>query len=238
MYDVVKGSHLAFQTVRAQIDLITNPHFGRMLFIDGVVQSSTSDEILYHDALVRPVMEGRAAERVLVAGGAEGATLREIQNYDALLENSVKEMVMVDWDKELVHHMSEEEPWSQGAFDDPRVKLVFDDIEKYLDETKEPFDTVLLDLLDPESEEEADWLLRVVKKGMNVLTKNGRMSFNAGLEPKFWKKLSYEISDSGYDIISEEDILVPCYQRYLRIVTVCHRDQMKSPLTQTAMGGS
>jgi len=50
-YIVLEGSAISFNTRRASINLITNPFFGRMLFIDGVLQSSTSDEEIYHKAI-------------------------------------------------------------------------------------------------------------------------------------------------------------------------------------------
>ena len=121
--------------------------FGRTLVLDGKTQSSEADEFVYHEALVHPAMVTHPnPERVFIAGGGEGATLRE-----ALAHASVKSAVMVDLDGEVVdicrrflpnHH--------RGAFDDPRVELHFADARQYLETTSQTFDVILIDLPDPQ----------------------------------------------------------------------------------------
>ena len=105
-YSVLEESAISFNTKRASINLITNPFFGRMLFIDGVLQSSTSDEEIYHKAITQHI---NPSGKILIAGGAEGACARE------LLKSStpVLKVIMVDWDGELVEYMRQE-PWHRG----------------------------------------------------------------------------------------------------------------------------
>lgn len=119
---------------------------GKALFLDGIPQSSQADEFIYHEALAHPALVAqRHPESVFVAGGAEGAIVREI-----LKHQTVKRVVLVDIDDVLVglakEHLAE---WHQGLYDDPRVKLVCQDARKYLAETPETFDTIMLDLTDP-----------------------------------------------------------------------------------------
>ena len=120
---------------------------GKALVLDGKVQSSLLDEHWYHEALVHPVLLAHPCpRRVLVIGGGEGATLREV-----LRHRCVEEAVMVDIDEELLRvareHLGE---WHQGAFDDPRARLVVGDGRKFLEEAPgESFDAVILDLVDP-----------------------------------------------------------------------------------------
>ena len=92
--------------------------YGRMLFLDGLVQSAEADEAFYHEALVHPalVLHGRP-RRVLVGGTGEGAALREI-----LRHRSVERVVSVDLDAEVVALCREHLPqWHRGSLDDPRV---------------------------------------------------------------------------------------------------------------------
>jgi predicted membrane-bound spermidine synthase len=168
-YDIIPGSHILFETVRAHIDLITNPHFGRMLFIDRVLQCSQSDEEIYHSALVD---YAKPKGRVLIAGGAEGATAREV------FKRSVSKVVMVDWDAELVAHMRSE-PFSKGAFDNPLLELVSKDILSYLTGCGY-FDTVIIDLLDPSTREEIEWLSSVCVLAFTQLNVGCTMAVNAG----------------------------------------------------------
>jgi spermidine synthase len=91
----------------------------------------------------------REPRRVLILGGGEGATLREVLKY-----RSVEEAVMVDIDEEMIRvarvYLKE---WHQGAFDDPRARIVIDDAWNYVKEAVkrgEKFDVVISDLVDPE----------------------------------------------------------------------------------------
>ncbi len=120
--------------------------FGKTLFLDGYVQSTELDEAIYHEALVHPAMLTHPSPRkVAIIGGGEGATLREV-----LKHRSVERVVMVDIDSELIELCKKFLPeWSKGAFDDPRVELIFSDGRRFIEETGEKFDVIILDLTDP-----------------------------------------------------------------------------------------
>lgn len=120
---------------------------GRMLMLDGVVQSCERDEFIYHEMLVHPAMfSHERPESVLVIGGAEGATIREVLRHP-----SVERVVMVDIDGELVEACREHlRAWHRGSFDDPRVTTVFQDARAFISATDERFDCILVDLSDPD----------------------------------------------------------------------------------------
>jgi spermidine synthase len=123
------------------------PTFGKTLFLDWKIQSSTLDEHIFHECMAQPAMTVHPnPKKVAVCGGGEGATLREV-----LKHNTVDKAVMIDIDEELVDmvkvHMPE---WHQGAFEDPRTTLLHTDARKYLEENKGAgFDVILSDLPDP-----------------------------------------------------------------------------------------
>lgn len=130
----------------ARVDIVDTFEYGRMLFLDGIAQSAERDEFIYHESLVHPAMLSHPFPRsVCVIGGAEGATIREVCRYP-----QVERLVMVDIDEELVS-LSRKYlvNWSSGAFDDPRVELHFGDGRRYLQQTDETFDVILVDLDDP-----------------------------------------------------------------------------------------
>ncbi len=131
-----------FQT----IEIFETFAFGKMLVLDGKVQSSEKDEFIYHEALVHPAMITHPnPERVFVAGGGEGATLREV-----LVHNTVKKVTMVDIDEEVIRTCRELLPsFHQGSFDDPRAEVIYIDAQRYLRESEEKFDVIILDLPDP-----------------------------------------------------------------------------------------
>lgn len=147
----VKKKRTKFQNVEI-IDLFA---FGRTLFLDGKLQSAEIDEHIYHDMLVHPAMFLHPAPRnVLIMGGGEGATLREV------LKHPVKKVVMVDIDEELVSMCKEYLPsWHKGSFEDERSIVLFQDARKFVEEYDGgPFDVVISDLTEPVEEGPAIYL--------------------------------------------------------------------------------
>ena len=205
-YTVLEGSRKSFNTEKASIDLITNPYYGRMLFIDGVLQSTSSDEKIYHGELVKNIGE---PSRVLIAGGAEGALARQV------LLGTVSKVVMVDWDEELVSAMRTE-PFSGGAFDDPRLEVVHQDILEYL-ERAGSFDYVLLDLLDPA---DTEWICHVCNK---ALEKSSSLCMNAGGDKDIVIEIMNRLKRPGY-YMTKRKISVPSFQQewYLIDIEVLH----------------
>lgn len=219
-YTVLPNSHTHFQTQRASIDIITNPYFGRMLFIDGVLQSSTADEHLYHKPLVKAAMGFRPNTKVLVAGGAEGATVREIQNLDSASNLGVKEIVMVDWDEQLVKHMMNHEPWAQGSFDDPRLTIYYKDFEEYILHCDKRFDTIILDLLDPENDEQLQWLRKQIFTSSLALEPYGRLTVNCGNKIQYAENIKQFIENNIKDTEAKIDsIFVPSFMEMWYLVT-------------------
>jgi len=117
--------------------------FGKALLLDSELQSAESDEFIYHEALVHPALCLHGAPRkVLILGGGEGATLREV-----LRHKSVERIVMVEIDDMVIQACRQYLPeWSRGSFEDTRATLRICDAWKYLSEEKESFDVVISDI--------------------------------------------------------------------------------------------
>lgn len=139
---VLYSGRTEFQSV----EIIDSTSFGICLVLDGKIQSSECDEFIYHEALVHPAMLSHPnPESVFIAGGGEGATLR-----DVLYHKSVKKVVMVDIDQQVVEICRRSLPTiHQNSFDDPRAEIRFTDARKYLEETNNKFDVIIIDLVEP-----------------------------------------------------------------------------------------
>jgi spermidine synthase len=168
------------------VDIINTGSFGICLVLDGKIQSSEADEFIYHEALVHPAMLTHPRpERVFIAGGGEGATLREV-----LAHKTVKKAVMVDIDEEVVSLCRRFLPsWHQNAFDDSRAELHFVDARKYLEKSSDKFDVIIIDLVDPVEQGPARLLYtqefyQIVKQKLGP---DGIMSVQA--EPSEWRNL-------------------------------------------------
>jgi spermidine synthase len=139
---VLYSGRTEFQSV----EIIDTTSFGICLVLDGKIQSSEQDEFIYHEALVHPAMLSHPnPETVFIAGGGEGATLR-----DVLYHKTVKKVVMVDIDKQVIdicrRFLS---GIHQNSFDDPRAEVYFADARKFLQESSDKFDVAIIDLVEP-----------------------------------------------------------------------------------------
>jgi spermidine synthase len=135
------------QTKFQHVEIMETHAYGKVLILDGRIQSSQAEDFIYHEALVHPgmVASARAPESGLVIGGGEGATLREILRYP-----SVRRAVMVDIDGEVVDLCKKYLPeMHQGAFEDGRSELRHEDARAYLDKSSERFDFITIDLVEP-----------------------------------------------------------------------------------------
>ena len=145
-HHAVERVYYAGRTPFQSIGVIQTPVFGKMLILDGDTQSSQHDEKIYHESLVHPALAAtRDRSEVLILGGGEGATLRE-----ALRHPDVRRVTMVDIDGEVVelskHYLPE---WSNGAFDDPRARVIVGDALKFLAEDRDRYGTIVSDLTEP-----------------------------------------------------------------------------------------
>ncbi len=131
---------------RCQNVLIADTYnWGRVLVLDGAMQSAEDDEALYHEMLVQPAMLRHPnPQDILIIGGGEGATLREV-----LVHSCVKTATMVDLDQEVVNlcrlHLTR---WHKGAFEDKRARMVFQDGRKFIENEKQQYDVVIVDVVD------------------------------------------------------------------------------------------
>ena len=124
--------------------------YGRMLFLDGELQSAQNDEHIYHETLVHPVMAGLARSgpeglRVLVVGGGEGATVREVVKW------TPERVDWIDIDGELVNLCEEHLGWAPGIRTHQAVHYQAADIQVALPSLG-VYDAIILDLPDPDGD--------------------------------------------------------------------------------------
>jgi spermidine synthase len=137
------------QTQFQRVDIVETAAYGRSLLLDGALQSTAADERSYHEMLIHPALVTIEQPReVLIIGGGEGATLREV-----LRHHTIRRAVMVDIDGELVEICKRDlHVMHQGAFDDPRVEVRIQDGAEFLKASPGQFDLIVYDLTDPGTE--------------------------------------------------------------------------------------
>ena len=128
------------------VEILDTDGFGRVLALDKIFMTSERDEYLYHEMIVHPPLTtAPSIRRVLVIGGGDGGTVREVLSFP-----EVEEVVMVEIDGVVVEACKEFLGSIGTAWDDPRLKLIIGDgLEFVAREDVAPFDVILLDHSDP-----------------------------------------------------------------------------------------
>ncbi len=141
------------RTAHQEVEILEHNRLGRILVLDGILQTTQADEFIYHEMISHVGLLGRNAASdpshrasVLIIGGGDGGTLREV-----LLHPWVARVVMVEIDGEVVE-LCKEHLGIHGDYTDPRVTLRIEDGAGYLlsaEARRDPFDAILVDSTDP-----------------------------------------------------------------------------------------
>jgi len=120
--------------------------FGRVMVLDGIVQTTEKDEFIYHEMLTHlPILAHGNVKRVLIIGGGDGGMIREVCKHQ-----SVRHITQVEIDQAVIDMAKQYLPnHSQGAYDDARVNIVINDGMAFVKETNERFDVIISDSTDP-----------------------------------------------------------------------------------------
>lgn len=132
-----------------KIEVFEHDFFGKVLRIDGCFQTSELDEYLYHEPLVQFALFSHPhPKKVLIIGGGDGGSLKEVTKHKDLVNITMVELDkdVVDVSKKFLNKIN------KNSFSDNRVNILYQDGIKYLEETKETFDVIILDLTDPSGE--------------------------------------------------------------------------------------
>ena len=128
-----------------KVQVFETKSHGRMLINDDCVMTCEKDEFIYHEMISQvPLFVHPNPEDVLIIGGGDGGTAREV-----LKHKSVKKCTMVEIDP-LVVEVSKKYLQTIGTeFDNPLLELVFADGAKFLKDKKSQFDIIIVDSSDP-----------------------------------------------------------------------------------------
>lgn len=137
-----------------EVVIADSPIYGKVLFLDKEIQSAESDEMIYHEHLVHPVLAATThipAKKVLIVGGGEGATAREVLKWSA---DQVSEVDWVDLDDGLVNLCRRHLSWADDSvYNDSRLHYYAEDIRAFWRANSRRYDVIILDLPDPDVDE-------------------------------------------------------------------------------------
>jgi spermidine synthase len=222
------------QTKFQHVEIMETFAYGKLLVLDGRIQSSQAEDFIYHEGLVHPglLATERRPESGLVIGGGEGATLRELLRYP-----SMKRAVMVDIDGEVVDLCRKHLPeMHQGAFEDPRTEVRHEDARAYLERSSERFDFISVDLVEPLEEGPACMLFtrEFYTLVRERLTPGGAMTLQAGMtklgELDFFTSIHRTLRDV-FPVVAGYQIFMSCFGTPWGFITATRK---VDPLTQSA----
>jgi spermidine synthase len=198
------------KTAHQHLIIFENPTWGTVLMLDGVCQLTTSDEFVYHEMMAHvPLMALTAPARVLVIGGGDGGVLREVLKHPSVEKATLCEIDHAVIDLSLKHYPQ----IADGCFDDPRADVVIADGLKYVADTRERFDAIIVDSSEPigpsavlHTRQFFTDCRRALKKGGILVTQNG-LPF---LFPEHLRATS-EIFASLFKATSPYMCTQPCY---------------------------
>jgi len=139
--EVLYEGHTGFQ----EIKILRNKKFGRIMTLDGIVQTTEADEFVYHEMFAHvPLLAHGNARRVLIIGGGDGGLLEEVLKHTLEHVTEVElDGGVVDVSKQYLSNICGQ------AYDDPRTELVIGDGAKFVAETSQRYDVILVDSTDP-----------------------------------------------------------------------------------------
>ena len=216
--DELHGEETPFQNMK----FVNSKMYGKMLLLDGFVQTTEKDEFVYHEMMTHmPMICHGKPENVLIIGGGDGGILREVLRYE-----SVKSAVMVEIDQRVIDFSKSYLPTiSNGAFDDPRTELVIDDGAEYVKNTDRKFDVVIVDSSDPIGPATVLFTSEFYQNIANILTENGYMSRQSGSSWGQPQELAeaYKLVSSIFEYPSAYVFSVPTYIGGLFTSLLCSR---------------
>lgn len=133
------------QTRYQELLVFKNPYFGKVLALDGVVQLTERDELFYHEMIAQVALHAHPNPRdVLIIGGGDGGTLREVLKHEI-----VQQVTLVEMDREVIEASKEFFPTLSTGFSDPRTEVMETEGAGYLSQMDGRFDLIITDSTDP-----------------------------------------------------------------------------------------
>jgi spermidine synthase len=165
----VKAHLFSGESAFQKVDVIDTLEFGKMLLLDGLIMCSEKEEHAYHEMLTHvPMTVLPDAKKVLVIGGGDGGTVRELTRY-----KTIEKIDMVEIDKMVVDIAREYLPSMSCALDDPRVTLYFQDGIEFVKNKEAVYDLILVDSTDPIGPGEGLFTREFYTDCYHTLTANG-----------------------------------------------------------------
>ena len=152
-----------------EIAIFETEKLGRMLVLDGITMLTEFDEFAYHEMIVHvPLLAHPKPSRILVIGGGDGGTVREL-----LKHRQVKTIHVCEIDEEVIKACQKFLPSLASGFDDPKVQVFHEDGARFVGEHPNSYDVIVVDSTDPVGPGQVLFQREFYKSMKNALVKDG-----------------------------------------------------------------
>jgi len=216
--DILHSENSEFQ----KIEIIDTIEYGKMLLLDGLVMTTEKDEFFYHEMISHiPMLSHKSPEKVLVVGGGDGGTIREVLKHP-----SVKEAVLCEIDKGVIDVSKKYLPTIACKLDDNKVKIHVQDAVEYIKTQKNAFDVILIDSTDPLGPGVGLFTEDFYTNVMEALTENGVMAAQSESPILNQKELGLisELLKKVFPIVKTYTAPVPTYPGSYWSWTFCSKN--------------
>lgn len=133
------------ETKYQKLAVVETEQFGKMLLLDGMVQTTEKDEFIYHEMISLVALNShRHPEKVLIIGGGDGGTLREVVKHPEVVQAT-----LVEIDERVVAASRDYFPGLARAFSDPKAEVLIADGIEYVKQHQHSFDLIIVDSTEP-----------------------------------------------------------------------------------------
>lgn len=232
-----RGEKILEEQTRYQfLEIIENEEFGKILKLDNKFMTSEKDEFFYHESMVHPAAFALSnPKNALIIGGGDGGLAKQL-----LKHSSIQKIIIAELDERVIE-ISKEHLFKihENSFDNEKVEVVIGDGLKYIEETKEEFDLVFLDLTDIDTPAKHLYNRECLEKISEVLSNNGCLVMHLGAPITFDSvtedvKKTIETINNIYRRTSYYGCYVPLYGSYWPMVVASHGVDVKN-LTEAAI---
>jgi len=201
--DVFYDVQSPYQRVR----ILESYKYGKMLALDDMVMTTEKDEFHYHEMISHPAMFTLgSAKNILVIGGGDGGTVREILRHEC-----VEKVTMVEIDEEVIKACKQFLPNIAISFDHPKLELLVDDGISFIKNAdSETYDLIIVDGSDPVGPAEGLFSVEFYRNCYKALKSNGILVAQ-GESPKFNEKAFSELNHTLQGIFGENNAPVSLF---------------------------
>lgn len=201
--DVLFHKKSPYQTVR----VYDTESYGKMLAIDNMIMCTERDEKHYHEMLVHPALQLHPeARNVLVIGGGDGGTIREVLKY-----SNVEQVTMVEIDEVVIEASKLHLPTIASEFNNPKLNLIIGDgIDFVKKATDSSYDIIIVDGSDPEGPAKGLFSVEFWQNCQHCLKSNG-IVVTQGESPMFHQTAFVELNQCLKSIFGQNRVFTSLF---------------------------